>query len=82
MPSKAGNVRESGSFPGWGRCPGGGHGNPLQNSCLDREAGGGGGCCGKPSLRTACIKQKSSTSGVYMYVVRNNKFTQGAFTNS
>ena len=31
-----------GSIPGWGRSPGGGHGNPLQYSCLenpmDREA--------------------------------------------
>ena len=24
-----------GSIPGWGRSPGGGHGNPLQNSCLE-----------------------------------------------
>ena len=24
--------------PGWGRSPGGGHGNPLQYSCLDRGA--------------------------------------------
>ena len=23
-----------GLIPGWGRCPGGGHGNPLQYSCL------------------------------------------------
>ena len=22
-------------FPGWGRSPGGGHGNPLQYSCLE-----------------------------------------------
>ena len=24
-----------GSVPGWGRSPGGGHGNPLQYSCLE-----------------------------------------------
>ena len=24
-----------GSVPGWGRFPGGGHGNPLQYSCLE-----------------------------------------------
>ena len=24
-----------GSNPGWGRSPGGGHGNPLQDSCLE-----------------------------------------------
>ena len=26
--------RDSGSIPGSGRSPGGGHGNPLQHSCL------------------------------------------------
>ena len=25
----------TGSIPGSGRCPGGGHGNPLQDSCLE-----------------------------------------------
>ena len=36
------NMGDPGSIPGWGRFPGGGHGNPLQYSCLenpmDREA--------------------------------------------
>ena len=40
-PANAGDV---GSVPGSGRSPGGGHGNPLQYSCLensnDRGAGG------------------------------------------
>ena len=31
-PAKVGYV---GSIPGWGRSPGGGHGNPLQYSWLD-----------------------------------------------
>ena len=31
----AGNVRNTGLIPGWGRSPGGGHGNPLQYSCLE-----------------------------------------------
>ena len=34
-PASAGDVRDSGSIPGLGRCPGGGHGNPLQCSCLE-----------------------------------------------
>ena len=34
LPAKAGDVRDSGSIPGSGRSPGGGHGNPLQCSCL------------------------------------------------
>ena len=41
-PANAGDVRDTSSIPGWGRFPGGGHGNPLQYSCLespmDREA--------------------------------------------
>ena len=42
LPANAGDVRTAGSIPGLGRSPGGGHGNPLQYSCLenpmDREA--------------------------------------------
>ena len=30
--ASAGDMRDAGSIPGWGRCPGGGHGNPLQYS--------------------------------------------------
>ena len=29
------DVKDSGLIPGWGRSPGGGHGNPLQYSCLE-----------------------------------------------
>ena len=29
------NVGDPSSIPGWGRSPGGGHGNPLQYSCLE-----------------------------------------------
>ena len=42
LPAKAGDIRDMGSIPGSGRSSGGGHGNPLQYSCLenpmDREA--------------------------------------------
>ena len=34
-PATAGDARDAGSVPGWGRSPGGGHGNPLQCSCLE-----------------------------------------------
>ena len=34
-PALAGDVRDMGSSPGWGRSPGGGHGNPLHYSCLE-----------------------------------------------
>ena len=31
----AGDIRDVGSIPGWGRSPGGGHSNLLQYSCLE-----------------------------------------------
>ena len=34
-PANAGDVRDLGLIPGSGRFPGGGHGNPLQHSCLE-----------------------------------------------
>ena len=33
-PVNAGDIRDTGSIPGYGRSPGGGQGNPLQNSFL------------------------------------------------
>ena len=35
LPTNAGDIKDSGSIPGSGRSPGGGHGNPLQYSCLE-----------------------------------------------
>ena len=34
-PANARDVSDTGSIPGSGRSPGGGHGNPLQYSCLE-----------------------------------------------
>ena len=34
-PANAGDVREVGMIPGWGRFPGEGNGNPLQYSCVE-----------------------------------------------
>ena len=34
MPANARDLRDMGPIPGSGRSPGGGHGNPLQYSCL------------------------------------------------
>ena len=35
VPANAGDKRNMSLIPGWGRCPEGGHGNPLQYSCLE-----------------------------------------------
>ena len=36
LPAKAGDIGDVGSIPGQGRSPGGGHGYPLQYSCLGK----------------------------------------------
>ena len=35
LPANAGDTRDEGLIPGLGRSPGGGHGNPVQCSCLE-----------------------------------------------
>ena len=35
LSANAGDIRDTSLIPGSGRSPGGGHGNPLQCSCLE-----------------------------------------------
>ena len=35
LPANAEDVKDASAIPGWGRSPRGGHGNPLQYSCLE-----------------------------------------------
>ena len=37
--ANAGDIRDAGLIPGFGRSPGGGHGNPLQYSCVENPHG-------------------------------------------
>ena len=39
LPANAGDIRDTGSISGSGRSPRGGHGNPLQYSCLENPHG-------------------------------------------
>ena len=41
LPANAGGTRDTGLFPGLGRSPGEGNGNPLQYSCLENHKDGG-----------------------------------------
>ena len=43
LPANAGDERDMGSVSGLGRSPGGGHGNPLQYSCLENPMDTGAG---------------------------------------
>ena len=45
-PANAGDIRDTGSIPGLGRSPGGGHGSTLQYSCPENPMGK---CCGQYS---------------------------------
>ena len=40
-PVNVGDARDVGLIPGFERFPGGGHGNPLQYSCLENPRDGG-----------------------------------------
>ena len=40
LPANAGDIRDTGLIPGSGKIPGGGHGNPLQYSCLENPMDG------------------------------------------
>ena len=40
-PANAGDIKDAGLIPGLKRSPGGGHGNPLQYSCLENSTDGG-----------------------------------------
>ena len=60
FPANAGDTRDGGLIAGSGRSPGGGHGNPLQYSCLEN-----------PMDRGACRTTvhgvaKSQTHGNYL----------------
>ena len=47
--ANAADIRDAGSIPGWGRSPKGGHGSPLQYSCLEN-----------PMDRGACVCQSQT----------------------
>ena len=37
LPANTGDAGDIGLIPGFGRCPGGGNGNPFQYSCLENS---------------------------------------------
>ena len=55
LPANVGDVRDMGSIARSGRSPGGGHGNPLQYSCLENPMDKG--ACGPQSIGSQRVKQ-------------------------
>ena len=59
-PACAGDIRDLGSVPGSGRSPGGGHGNPLQYTCLENSMNRGAG-----GLQSIASQESNATEMTY-----------------
>ena len=68
LPANAGDIRDVAWIPESGRSPGGGHGNPLQYSCLEKPMDRG--AWWLQSIITKSwtrLKQLSTHTQVYIY---------------
>ena len=65
-PAKAGDVRDTGSISGSGKSPGGGHGNPLQYSCLENPLDRGV-SCGLQSMESKRVRHNRSNLATNMH---------------
>ena len=73
LPANAGDIRDKGSIPELGRSRGGGHGNPLQYSCLENPMDRGAWWAtvhGVAKSRTS-IKQCSTHTGCFLTLLPN-----------
>ena len=76
--ANAGNVRDAGSVPGTRRSPRGGHGNPLQCSCLENpmKRGAWQATVHRTAKSWARLKQHSThTCGCYKTTVSSQEST-------
>ena len=80
-PVSAGDVRDKGSIPGSGRSPGGGHGNPLQYSCLENPMDRGAWCAtvhrvAKSQTRLNQPSTHSRTITYHVYTIKKIKIDE------
>ena len=69
LAANAGDIREAGLIPGLGRPHGGGHGNPLQCSCLENPTDRGAyGPWGHKELDTTEATSHSTQPSTCVYV--------------
>ena len=66
------NVGDTGSIPGLGRSPEGGHGNPFQYSCLEnpRDRGAWWATCGGKESDTTEVAEHTHTIDTKFYPFR------------
>ena len=67
LPGNAGDIRDTGSIPGWGRSSGGGHGNPLQYSCLENPIDRGAWKAVVHRLEESDIHEVTSHTGMQLH---------------
>ena len=68
LPAKAGDIRDVAWIPESGRSPGGGHGNPLQYSCLEKPMDRGAWWLQSSITKSwTRLKQLSTHTQVYIY---------------
>ena len=89
LPASAGNVRDAGSVPATRRSPEGGHGNPLQYSCLENpmKRGAWQALVHRTAKSWAWLKQRSThTCGYYKTTVsslrKRNQGGKGSLTRA
>ena len=70
LPANTGDIRDTGSILGLGRSPEGGHGNPLQYSCLENPMDGG--------ARQATVHRVTKLDTILLL----NTHTHTAFSNT
>ena len=70
LPANEGDIRNLGSIPGSEICPGGGHGNPLQYSCLDNhiDRGAWEATVHRVTKSQTQLKQLSTHTNAYRYI--------------
>ena len=68
LPANAGDIRDVAWIPESGRSPGGGHGNPLQYSCLEKPMDRGAWWLQSSITKSwTRLKQLSTHTQVYIY---------------
>ena len=67
-PANAGDARDMSSIPGLGRSPGGGHGNPLQYSCLENPMDRGAWWATIHRVAKSWIRMRQLSTHIYLYI--------------
>ena len=81
LPASAGDLRDVGLIPGSGRSPGGGHGNPLQYSCLENSMDIGAQQATVPGVgKSQTQLNQLSTQTLVLNEVKKKKNYQSTFT--